>query len=216
VVSGLYAASLVLWREAVADIYRDVRATHARDPREAWRRFRRGRDALYKTHACSALTQAEKQRFEGFAYYDYEPQLCFVGEVDYTAPEAPYALNISEGVMSYRRIGTVRFTRLGVAHALDLFWLDIYGGGLWLPVADETNGETSYGGGRYLFDTTKGANLGLSADGKSLRLDLNFLYPPSCALNSAWICPLCPPQNKLAFKAEAGERSGLVAEASSP
>ena len=78
---------------------------------------------------------------------------------------------------------------------------------LWLPVGDETNGKTTYSGGRYLYDTTKGANLGSRSDGRRILLDFNFLYPPSCALNDSWICPLCPPANRLPFKLEAGERT---------
>ena len=61
-----------------------------------------------------------------------------------------------------------RFPHGGAAAALDVYWLDIYAGGLWLPVGDETNGTTSYGGGRYLFDkAVKAANLGLSAEGST-------------------------------------------------
>jgi uncharacterized protein (DUF1684 family) len=100
-----------------------------------------------------------------------------------------------------------RFPHGGAAAALDVYWLDIYGGGLWLPVGDETNGTTSYSGGRYLFDPVKGANLGLSAEGRRILLDFNFLYSPSCALSASWNCPLCPPANRLPFKIKAGERS---------
>ncbi|SEE65773.1 hypothetical protein SAMN05444161_6571 [Rhizobiales bacterium GAS191] len=206
-VSGPYAAALIGWREAVAAIYHEVRAAHGADPRAAWMHFRERRDHLYKHHACSALTDLEKQRFDGFDYHAYDPQLCFVGEVDYGVEEVSLETEISEGALPYRRIGVARFLRRGTPHSLDLYWLDIYGGGLWLPVGDETNGTTSYGGGRYLFDTAKGANLGLHVDGKRILLDLNFLYPPSCALNAAWICPLCPPANRLPFAVNAGERS---------
>ncbi len=48
-----------------------------------------------------------------------------------------------------------RFPHGGAAAALDVYWLDTYSGGLWLPVGDETNATTSYGGGRYLFDTVR-------------------------------------------------------------
>ncbi|MBV9054694.1 MAG: DUF1684 domain-containing protein, partial [Hyphomicrobiales bacterium] len=41
-------------------------------------------------------------------------------------------------------------------------------------------------------------------DGGNILLDMNFLYPPSCSLNDRWICPLCPPENKLPFRVEAG------------
>jgi uncharacterized protein (DUF1684 family) len=206
VVSGPYAAALIGWRETVAAIYRELRDTHSAGPQAAWARFRERRDELYRDHPCSALTDAEKVVFDGFDYHDYDPQFCFTGEIDYEVEELALDAQTSEGTLAFRRIAVVRFRHRGSVHSLDLYWLDIYGGGLWLPVGDETNGVTSYGGGRYLFDTAKGANLGLSASGKRLLLDFNFLYPPSCSLNSAWICPLCPRPNRLPFEVKAGER----------
>jgi uncharacterized protein (DUF1684 family) len=210
VVSGPYAAALIGWRETVAALYREVRDTHAAGPQAAWSRFRERRDELYREHPCSALTDAEKEVFGGFDYHAYDPQFCFMGEVDYEVEELPLDTQTSEGTLSFRRIGVVRFRRLGTLHSLDLYWLDIYGGGLWLPVGDKTNGVSTYGGGRYLFDTAKGANLGIGAGGKRLLLDFNFLYPPSCSLNPAWICPLCPQANKLPFEVTAGERCWIA------
>src|ERR1700734_2024126 len=79
-ISGPTAAALVEWRESVAAIYSDVRATHDSDPRGAWLRFRERRDRLYKRHPCSALTDAEKQSFTGFAYHEYDTNSCIVGK----------------------------------------------------------------------------------------------------------------------------------------
>ena len=55
-ISGPTAAALVEWRESVAAIYSDIRASHGSDPRATWLRFRERRDWLYKSHPCSALT----------------------------------------------------------------------------------------------------------------------------------------------------------------
>jgi uncharacterized protein (DUF1684 family) len=62
---------------------------------------------------------------------------------------------------------------------------------------------STYGGGRYLLDTVKGADLG-GSDGR-LVVDLNFLYAPSCAHDEAWACPLAPPGNRLEVAVTAGE-----------
>jgi len=70
--------------------------------------------------------------------------------------------------------------------------------------ADGTAGQTSYGGGRYLLDTAKGADLGGGPD--TLVIDLNFLYHPSCRYNPAWQCPLAPAGNTIAAPVRAGER----------
>jgi uncharacterized protein (DUF1684 family) len=79
-----------------------------------------------------------------------------------------------------------------------------YGGGLFVPVKDATAGHETYGAGRYLLDTVKGADLGSTPSG-ALVVDLNFAYNPSCAYDPAWVCPLAPPGNTLAVPVRAGE-----------
>ena len=69
-----------------------------------------------------------------------------------------------------------------------------------------TSGRSTYGAGRYLLDTVKGADLGI--DGPRLVLDFNFAYNPSCAYDPRFVCPLAPPPNRLAVPIEAGERYG--------
>ncbi len=87
---------------------------------------------------------------------------------------------------------------------LTLYWIEGYGGGVFLPFSDATSGSDSYGGGRYLLDTIKGADLG-GADGRVL-LDFNFAYHPSCRYSTRYVCPLSPPENRLQAAVEAGER----------
>ena len=78
-----------------------------------------------------------------------------------------------------------------------------YGGGVFVPVKDALAGSETYGGGRYLIDTAKGADLG--GDERSLVVDFNFAYNPSCAYNPAWACPLAPPGNVVATPLRVGE-----------
>jgi uncharacterized protein (DUF1684 family) len=99
----------------------------------------------------------------------------------------------------------VRFARaLTEPMTLDLYWLDAYGGGLFVPFRDATSGDESYGAGRYVLDTIKGADLG--ARHGRLVLDLNFAYQPSCSYDPRWTCPLAPPANRLDVAVRAGER----------
>lgn len=86
-----------------------------------------------------------------------------------------------------------------------MYWLEAYGGGVFLPLADATSGHETYGGGRYLLDTVKGSDLG-GEDGR-LVLDFNFAYNPSCAYDPRWACPLTPPANRLGAGIRAGERT---------
>ena len=72
---------------------------------------------------------------------------------------------------------------------------------MFVPVRDTA--PSTYGGGRYLIDTVKGADLG--GDGAGLVVDLNFAYQPSCAYDSAWACPLAGPGNTLPAEVPVGE-----------
>ena len=71
------------------------------------------------------------------------------------------------------------------------------------PCASFSPPRETYGGGRYLLDTVKGADLG-SVAGR-LVVDLNFAYNPSCAYDEAWACPLAPPGNVIDAEVLAGE-----------
>ena len=103
------------------------------------------------------------------------------------------------------RVGHVHFSVAKNAAELAVYWLEGYGGGLWLPFADATNGAATYGGGRYLYDTIKGADLGVADH--DIVLDFNYAYNPSCAYDERWSCPLSPPENRLPFAVSAGERA---------
>jgi uncharacterized protein (DUF1684 family) len=78
-----------------------------------------------------------------------------------------------------------------------------------VPFRDATAGQPggSYGAGRYLLDTIKGAFHGVRGSGPDAEfiLDFNFAYNPSCAYNEAWACPLAGPANRLAVDIPVGE-----------
>ena len=84
------------------------------------------------------------------------------------------------------------------------YWLEGYGGGVFVPFGDFTNGNETYGGGRYLLDSTKGADLGTHA-GKVI-VDFNYAYHPSCVHSDQWSCPLAPAENRLPLAIRSGER----------
>jgi uncharacterized protein (DUF1684 family) len=106
--------------------------------------------------------------------------------------------------MAFTRFALAHFRRADAELTLELYWLDGYGGGVFLPFADATSGQDTYGAGRYLLDTVKGADLGMRQG--RLVLDFNFAYQPSCAYDPRWTCPLAPPANRLAVPVRAGER----------
>jgi uncharacterized protein len=192
--------TLLDWRRRVAAMYAEVRARLARDPVDAYRYWRECRDDLLRNHSQSAISPDERATFTGLRYFDYDSRFAFTARIR-PLPEEQYDVTTSRG-------STIRFVRFGAVDlpigSLEVLWLDAYGGGVFLPFRDATAGKTTYGGGRYLLDTAKGADLGAHDD--ALIIDFNFAYHPSCAYDAKWVCPLAPPQNSLATAIEAGER----------
>ncbi len=108
--------------------------------------------------------------------------------------------------VSLRRVGTVEVPFPAGARRLALFWMGGYGDGLFLSFRDATNGADTYGGGRYLLDAAKSADLGGDPTRGTLVLDFNFAYHPSCAWDPQWVCPLVAPDNRLDIPVRAGEQ----------
>jgi uncharacterized protein len=189
--------TLLDWRRRVAAIYAQVRAEP--DPASAHASWVEQRQLLFREHPDSADRDAE------LGHAPYDDRWRFVADVD--TDVEPMRLEIptaTDGVVPFERFGRLSLPGVG---ALDVWWLATYGGGLWLPVRD-SNRQT-YGGGRYVLDTVKGADLGGEIDpvtGRgTLVVDLNFAYNPSCAYDERWACPLAPPGNVVDVAIEAGE-----------
>lgn len=197
------ALELLDYRRRVFSLYAEVRERHDGDPHGAHEHWRAVRDQLFGSHPQSALEPAARGGFTGLRYYDYDPAYAVVVSLDTDVPAERFEVpDASEGSLAFERIG-----RVGLPWGtLDVYWLATYGGGLFLPFRDGTAGDTTYGGGRYLLDTVKGADLGSTPSGQ-LVLDFNFAYHPSCHYNAAWACPLAPPGNLLSARIEAGEQA---------
>ena len=202
-VGRVAASSLTLldWRRRVAALYAQVRGSG--DPAAAHALWRSTRDELFARHPDSPLLPDARAAFAGLPVAPYDPAWRF--EVVLDVAVEPAHLEVVTGTD-----GLVRFDRMGVAAlpgvgTLDVWWLGSYGGGVFVPVKDASAGHGTYGGGRYLLDTVKGADLGGDATDGVLVLDLNFAYNPSCAYDPAWACPLAPPGNVLDVAVPVGE-----------
>ena len=200
--SGVQELELLDWKRRVFGLYAGVRA--AGDPEAAWHAWRDGRETLFRGHPQSPLPPEAREAFGGLAYFDYDPAFRVLGELVRGDDELRDVAASGGETVRFRRFGTVRFELVGEARELSLYCLEGYGGGVFLPFADATRGDATYGGGRYLLDTVKGADLG-EADGR-LVLDFNFAYNPSCSYDPRWVCPLSPPENRLDVAVRAGER----------
>ena len=180
--------TLLDWKRLIFTLYADVRAS--KDPEAAWRRWRVVRERLIRTHPQSPVSEARRAEFRGCRYFEYDPAARVLAEVSPMPPERREIVTSTGVSYSVIRFGQAAFEPYGVACSLELYWLEGYGGGLFVPFGDGTSGETTYPAGRYLLDTVKGADLGSSED--LLVFDFNFAYNPSCAYDPRWGCPLAP------------------------
>ena len=204
VLPGSTELQLLDWKRRVFDLYAEVR--RAGEPQQAWKRWKAQRDELFATHPQSPLPAEDRPGFSGLPYFPYTPAARVLARVE-AAPPEHYDIQTSgeaEGSYGFTRFARATFELSGEQLSLELYWLDGYGGGLFLPFRDGTSGTETYGAGRYLLDTVKGSDLGME-DGR-LVLDFNFAYNPSCAYDPKWVCPLAPLANRLEVPIRAGER----------
>jgi uncharacterized protein (DUF1684 family) len=227
--------SLADWRRRIADLYGEVRAMADSDPEAAWGHWRDVRERLFREHPQSPVPAAERATFEAH-HWPYDPTLRFelpvvadaevgalpgqaprsgalgaaasaVGGMDFGGDFGTLLLPVSTGgEQSFTRIGWLEVPFAVGTRRLGLYWMAGYAGGLFLPFRDATNGSQTYGAGRYLLDAAKSADLGGDAGARTLVLDFNFSFHPSCAFDPRWSCPLSPPENRLDVPVEAGER----------
>ena len=196
------ALDLLEWKRRIIELYAEIRS--ASDPAEAWLVWREVRDDLFRLHPQSPLPAQARAGFRGVQYFPYDRQLRVLADVESADPEFLEIAGSAGSAVRFARFGRAGFELPGEWRSLELYWLEGYGGGIFVPFGDETNGGDSYGPGRYVLDSVKGADLG-TEDGR-LVLDFNFAYNPSCSYDPRWACPLCPSANRLLIPIRAGER----------
>ena len=190
------------WRRQVVDLYASIRAEP--DPTRAWTHWTQVRDRLYRSHTQSPIPAGARGDATAPEYYPYDPALRTLAQVE-AADGARFELpDSAAGHVIAERAGTALFSLHGEELSLSVFWLLDYAGGFFVSCRDATSGDETYGAGRYLLDTAKGADLG--AEGRRMILDFNFAYQPSCSYDPQWSCPLPPRENWLAIPIRAGER----------
>lgn len=203
--SAVSAIQVADWRQRVFSLYAEVRVLALVNAEAAHGVWRDGRDELFRTHPQTPLLPEDRPGFAGLPVAAYDPAWRF--EVEITAPDAPGGFDFetgTDGVVPFELVGHAIIPDVG---SLDVWRLRSYGGGLFIPVRDGLAGAEggTYGGGRYLIDTIKGAHLGEGDAPDSLVLDFNFAYNPSCAYDPAWACPLAPLGNRVSAGIPVGE-----------
>ena len=135
--------------------------------------------------------------FTGIDHYEPDPRWRLDARFEpYDPPREIEVEDYSGGTQESTVPGAVVFEVDGATHRLDA--IDA-GDQLFLIFADQTSGEATYGGGRYLYAEKPGE------DGRVV-VDFNKAYNPPCVFTPYATCPLPPRQNRLDLAVEAGEK----------
>ena len=123
-----------------------------------------------------------------------------------TTDAVPFDLPTHSGITKpYVKYGILSFEWKGKTHSLAVYQslryrnIPGYEQHLFLPFNDLTNGESTYGGGRYIDLTIP------EVEASEVYLDFNKCYNPWCCYSDGYSCPIPPAENKLDIAIEAGE-----------
>jgi peptide deformylase len=149
----------------------------------------------------------QKENIGFLAYYPANKTYKVEAEVEMLYGEKPFRMPTYDGTSNeYRRYALLHFELLGEKHTLTtyqsvaLFQNPTYQNYLFLPFIDQTNGNDTYTGGRYLeLDASQITN------GK-ITIDFNKAYNPYCAYSTGYRCPQPPAENSLNINIQAGEK----------
>jgi uncharacterized protein (DUF1684 family) len=172
------------------------------------RTWRSERDRFFKTDAQSPLKNKHKNFFSGMAYYPIDSATYRVTARLHPPQDTGYfSMKHTNGRdYRYRRYALAVFELKGDTHQLTLYQSarsqrdPRYRGALFLPFTDPTNGQSSYGGGRYIDLKEK------DIQDSTVVIDFNRAYNPYCAYNSEYACPIPPGENRLSVPIKAGEK----------
>jgi uncharacterized protein (DUF1684 family) len=168
------------------------------------RRQREQREEYFGTDSRSPIAQDQQgEAFPGLAFFPPDPGYRFELRLqEHGTKETVTVETSTNGQREYLRWGEFRFELSHDEYTLQAYRSDPGDDRLWVPFRDETNGEETYGAGRYL-DLESDHHKPNSGEWV---LDFNRAYNPTCAYNEAYECPLIPVENWLNVRIEAGEK----------
>jgi len=160
----------------------------------------------YKTVGESPLRGEDFDLFKGHDFFPINLAFRVQAKLEVTQNTPFFGMKTTSSKLSQERVyGYVTFTlnntevRLPVYQSKDLMRTTEYADYLFFNFTDETNGEQTYSGGRYI-------DLRIPKEGDVITIDFNMAYNPYCAYSAGYSCPLVPAENHIAMEVLAGVR----------
>ena len=168
--------------------------------------FQREINDFFKDASVSPLKKRDLKNFRGLDFFTYDSTYLVTAKLTKTPKEKPFMmLTTTDMVVEYIKYGTVSFELLNNQYSLDIYKnLEDPNerDNLFLPFLDDTNGNESYGGGRYI-------NLSIPQV-DNLIIDFNSAFNPYCVYDEKYSCPIVPRENYLPLEIKAGVMNFLM------
>ena len=168
--------------------------------------FQREINSEYKDATTSPLKDKDRKNFKGLEFFEFDSTYVVNANLKRTPNSEWFKMQTTTSRVSDERIyGILTFQLKGKTYNLnvyqgkDLMTTEGYEDYLFLPFLDNTNGEDSYGGGRYI-------DLRIPK-GNELIIDFNKAYNPFCAYNEKYSCPIVPRENYVDIEIRAGVKA---------
>jgi len=168
--------------------------------------WQRQQNADFKDASKSPLKAKDRKNFKTLDFFPVDSSAIVKATLKRT-PDSDWFLmqTTTDRVSNERVYGIITFElqgktfELSVYQGQDLMTQEGFEDYLFLPFIDHTNGETTYGGGRYI-------DLRIP-ENDTMIIDFNKAYNPYCAYDEKYSCPIVPRNNYLDIEVKAGVKA---------
>jgi hypothetical protein len=165
--------------------------------------FQKELNSSFKDVTKSPLSKNDRQDFISLDFFDFDSSYVVKAVLIPYIKDSIFEIKTNTDRMhSYNKYGKIKFNlndtyfELNVYEDQELTNEQINIDELFLPFYDNTNGITTYSGGRYI-------DLKFSKD-SIIFIDFNKAYNPYCVYNYKFSCPIVPSENYLELDIRAG------------
>ena len=154
----------------------------------------------------SPLTEDDLKTFKSLEFFEIDTAFRVVAKLDLIKDGKPFKMQTTtDRLPVYKIFAKASFKINGQPYVLNIYQNEKlilttdFENYLFLPFTDLTNGNGTYGGGRYIdLEIPKG---------DTMVIDFNKSYNPYCAYNGKYSCPIPPKENDLNIAIKAGVKN---------
>ena len=168
--------------------------------------YQRQVNNYFKDASVSPLLPKDLKNFQGLDFFEFDSTYVVKAKIEETKESLPFKMKTTTDIPAdVRKYGDLFFQitekefELSIYENLEYEGVEGYENYLFLPFLDNTNGNETYGGGRYL-------DLYLNGTDKII-IDFNKAYNPQCVYDENFSCPIVPKKNFLNTRIEAGVKN---------